>query len=101
VTSNVVLFRGMAIVAGLMRIGAKFTLVRSLYRRSAGTTRAAMARGLAVTKLYPSSSELALLSRKVHYKTDQAASVLGWSPSMRIEEGLRQSVAWCRMHGIV
>ena len=100
-TPNVALFRGMAVAAGIMRMGAKLTSVRSLYRQSAGATRAAMKNAQAVTNLYPSVGELNLLSRKVHYSADQAARVLGLSPSIPLEEGLRQSVAWCRVHGVV
>jgi len=101
VTPSVALFRGMAATAGILRMGGGFPWVRSFYRRSAGATRAAMTNAQAVTKLYPSSSELNLLSRKVHYLADQAARVLGVSPSIPLEEGLRQSVAWCRVHGVV
>ncbi len=100
VTPNVMLLRAMAVAAGIMRMGAKFAWLRSFYRRSAGITRDAMMNASVVTRLYPSSVELNLLSRKVHYSAKQAARVLGLSPSIRLEEGLRQSVAWCRMHGV-
>jgi nucleoside-diphosphate-sugar epimerase len=101
VTPNVALFRGMAAAAEILRMGGGFGWVRSLYRRSAGATRAAMMNAQTVTKLYPSSSELDLLSRKVHYLADQATQVLGIRPSIPLEEGLRQSAAWCRVHGVV
>jgi nucleoside-diphosphate-sugar epimerase len=101
VAPNVALFRGMAVAAEIMRMGAKLTLVRSIYQWSSGTTRDAMKNAQAVTKLYPSLGELNLLSRKVHYLADQAAQVIGFSPSIPLEEGLRQSVAWCRMHGVI
>jgi nucleoside-diphosphate-sugar epimerase len=101
ITPNTTLFRAMAAAAGIIRMGGRFTSVRSLYRRSAGTTRAAMKNAQGVTKLYPPSQELSLLRRKVHYSADRAARVLGLSPSIPLEEGLRQSVAWCRVHGIV
>jgi nucleoside-diphosphate-sugar epimerase len=95
------LFRGMAIAAGVMRLGAKVSIVKSVYRRSVGTTRTAIKSAQGVTKLYPSSGELNLLGRKVHYPADRAAQVLGLQPSIPLDEGLRQSVAWCRVHGIV
>ena len=101
ITPNGTLFRGMAAAAGIVRMGGRLTSVRSLYRRSAGSTRAAMKNAQRVTKLYPQSQELRLLRRKVHYSADRAARVLGLSTSIRLEEGLRQSVAWCRVHGIV
>jgi nucleoside-diphosphate-sugar epimerase len=94
------LFRGMAVAADIIRLGAKVPLVRSVYRRSAGTTRSAMRSAQGMTKLYPSSSELSLLSRRVHYSADQAAEVFGLQPSIALDEGVRQSVAWCRVHGI-
>jgi hypothetical protein len=55
----------------------------------------------AVTALYPPASELDLLSRKVFYLADRAAKTLRMSPSIPLDQGLRQSVAWCRLHGIV
>jgi nucleoside-diphosphate-sugar epimerase len=100
-TPNATLFLGKAAVAGIVRMGSRLTSVRSLYRWSAGATRAAMKSAQGVTKLYPPSQELRLLHRKVHYSADRAARVLGSNPSIPLEEGLRQSVAWCRVHGIV
>lgn len=101
VTPNVAWFRGMAVAAEAMRMGGKFTAVRSLYRKSAGSTRSALKNAQAVTRLYPSLGELKLLSRNVRYSAGQAARVLGISPSIPLEEGLRQSVDWCRVHGVV
>jgi nucleoside-diphosphate-sugar epimerase len=100
-TPNAAWFRGMALTAEIMRIGGRFTSIRSLYRRSRGTTRATMTHALAATKLYPSLGELQLLGRKVRYSADHARQVLGFKPSIRLEEGLRQSVAWCKAHGVV
>ena len=94
-------FRGMAFVAGLMRLGGSFTLVRTLYRRSAGTPRAAMKSAQATTQLYPSSGELDLLGRRVHYSAARAARVLGLEPATPLDDGLRQAVAWCRTHGVI
>jgi nucleoside-diphosphate-sugar epimerase len=51
--------------------------------------------------LYPAPEELHLLRQKVRCSRDRAARVLGFSPSMSLDEGLRQSVAWCRVHGVV
>jgi UDP-glucose 4-epimerase len=100
-TPNATLFRGMAAAAGIVRMGGRLASVRSLYRRSAGSTRAAMKNAQGVTKLYPPSQELRVLRRKVHYAADRAPRVLGSSPSIPLEEGLLQSVAWCRVHGIL
>jgi nucleoside-diphosphate-sugar epimerase len=101
VTPNVTLLRAMALATEIVRRGAEFTSLRAFYRRSDGPTRAAMMNALAVTRLYFPLYELNMLSRKVHYSADKAARVLGLCPSIRLEEGLRQSVAWCRMHGVV
>jgi nucleoside-diphosphate-sugar epimerase len=54
-----------------------------------------------VVNLYPTPEELHLLRRKVRCSRDRAARVIGFSPSMSLDEGLRQSVAWCRVHGVV
>jgi nucleoside-diphosphate-sugar epimerase len=101
VTPNIALIRAMAVATEIMRMAAQFASLRALYRRSAGTSRAAMTSALTVTRIYPSSVELNLISRKVHYSAVQAERVLGLSPSIRLEEGLRQSVAWCRIHKVV
>jgi nucleoside-diphosphate-sugar epimerase len=98
---NVVRFRIMAAAAAMLRIGAKLSSVRSFYRRSKGATRHAMTGAKAVTALYPAASELDLLSRKVFYLADRAAKTLRTSSSIPLDQGLRQSVAWCRLHGIV
>jgi nucleoside-diphosphate-sugar epimerase len=101
VVPSAVLFRGMAIVAEVMRMGAQVPFARSLYRWSAGATRAVMTNAQAATKLYPSLDELSLLKRKVHYSARLAHRVLHFRPSVSLDDGLRQSVAWCRLHGIV
>jgi nucleoside-diphosphate-sugar epimerase len=101
VTPNVTLFRAMAAAAGILRLGGAFPWARSIYRRSTGATLAALANAKGVTTLYPSSTELRLLSRKVHYLADRAARTLGVSPSIPLEQGLRQSVSWCRVHGVI
>ena len=94
-------FRTAAITAEAMRWGASIPFVKSLYRRSTGATQSAMKSAQGVTKLYPSAGELKLLGRQVHYTGDRAADLLGISPSTTMEEGIRQSVAWCQVHGIV
>jgi nucleoside-diphosphate-sugar epimerase len=101
VTPNAIWFRGMAVAAEAMRTAAKLTMIRSAYRRSVGTARTTMRHAQATTKLYPSLIELNLLKRKVHYSAAHAARILGLTPSIPLEAGLRQSVAWCRVHGVV
>jgi len=98
---NAMWFRTMATTAAILRIGSKLGTVRSFYKRSKGATRNAMIGAKAVTALYPAGSELDLLSRKVSYLSDQAARTLSMSPPISLDQGIRQSVAWCRLHGIV
>jgi nucleoside-diphosphate-sugar epimerase len=101
IVPSIVHFRLMAAASGILRLGGRSNSVRSFYRRSRGATRAAMMGAKAVTALYPSPAELQLLSRKVVYLADQAARTLGICPSVSIESGLRQSTAWCRLHGVI
>ena len=98
---NAVVYRSMACAASILRVAGQFPSVRSLYRRSVGSTRTVMTKALGITKLYPALGEQHLLGRKVHYSAAQAKNVLGFSPSISLEEGLRQSVAWCHLHGVV
>jgi len=100
-TQSVLRFRMMAAAAGMLRLSTRWNWVRSLYRQSHGITRDAMTSAKSVTALYPSSTELDLLSRKVHYVAERAARTLGITPAIPLEDGIRQSVAWCRLHGIV
>ena len=101
VIPNSARFRFMATAAEVLRLCGKPNWVRSLYRKSKGATRTVMLRAKAVTALYPCSSELHLLSRKARYVADRADRTLGISPSIPLEQGLRQSVDWCRVHGVV
>jgi len=101
VSQNATLFRLMSATAGVMRMGGRINSIRSFYRRSNGAARAAITNVQSITKLYPTFSELNLLSRKVRYSAVQATRLLGLSPSVPLEEGLSQSVAWCRTHGVV
>jgi nucleoside-diphosphate-sugar epimerase len=98
---NIAQFRTMAATAKLLRMGSGLTWLRTFYRRSKGSTRAVMTNAKGVTDLYPASTELDLLSRQVQYRANQATKTLGVSPSISLEQGLRQSVAWCRLHGII
>jgi nucleoside-diphosphate-sugar epimerase len=101
VTQSVLRFRAMAAAAAMLRIFARWNWIRSFYRRSQGITRDAMTSAKSVTALYPSSTELDLLGRDVHYVAQRAATTLGIAPAIPLDQGIRQSVAWCRLHGIV
>ena len=91
----------MARTTALMRAGARAAVVRSLYRRSTGGARDAFKAAQAVTRLYPSLNELKLLRRRVRYAAGRASEALGFTPSVSLEQGIQQSVAWCRLHGVV
>lgn len=100
VTPNAVLFVGAAIAAEMLRLGSTSKWVRKLYRRARGKTKSVMTSAQDVTLFYPTRGELALLARKVYYSSERITQVLGLSPSVSFEEGVRQSVEWCRVHGI-
>jgi nucleoside-diphosphate-sugar epimerase len=100
-TPSAARFRGMAIAAEIMRNAGQLALLRSAYQRSVGTARATMRTAQATTKLYPSLIELNLLKREVHYSAARAGRLLGVTPSIPLEVGIRQSVDWCRIHGVV
>jgi nucleoside-diphosphate-sugar epimerase len=48
----------------------------------------------------PASSELTLFALRATYPTDAARAGLGWAPSVGIDEGLADSVAWLRQEGL-
>jgi len=50
-------------------------------------------------KLPLSRSRLAFLSRKLVFPTDKAERVLGWTPRVGLDEGMRRSEAWLREEG--
>ena len=99
-TPNATLFRGMAAAAGIIRMGGRLGLsaitLSAVSRKHTSRDEECTGSHEAVSAV----GELRVLSRKVHYSADQAARVLGLSPSIPLEEGLRQSVAWCRVHGV-
>lgn len=101
VVPNATFFRAKTIVTGFVRRGGGLGVVKSLYRRSVGNTRAAMIRAKEVTDIYPTSEELALFGRKVHYSANRAAKVLRMEPETSLETGLKQCALWCRVHGII
>jgi nucleoside-diphosphate-sugar epimerase len=100
VTPSFAWFRTVAATAEILRKASQWSPLRSFYRRSKGATRAVFTGAQGVTKLYPASGELRLLRQKVNYKSGRVTTVLGVSPSISLTDGLRQSVEWCRVHGI-
>ncbi len=48
----------------------------------------------------PASSELTLFALRATYPADAARKGLGWSPSVGLDEGLADSVAWLRQEGL-
>ena len=53
-----------------------------------------------VVNLYPMPEELHLWRQKVRYSWERAGRIIGFYPSMALDEGLRQAAEWCRIHGI-
>jgi nucleoside-diphosphate-sugar epimerase len=58
-------------------------------------------RAQSIADLYPTPEELHLLRQKVRCSWERAARVIGFSPSTSLDEGLRQSAEWCRVHGVI
>jgi len=48
----------------------------------------------------PGHGELCLFGLKATYPTDAAQTALGWTPNVRIAEGLVDTVAWLRQEGL-
>jgi nucleoside-diphosphate-sugar epimerase len=55
---------------------------------------------LSFSQVYPPLAEIKLLRRKVIYGWDRASAVIGFSPIISLNEGIRQSSEWCRRHGV-
>lgn len=62
---------------------------------------AVMAGAKSLADLYPTIGETKLLRRKVRYTWDRAATDLGFRPEMSLDDGLKQSASWCRIHGVI
>jgi nucleoside-diphosphate-sugar epimerase len=58
-------------------------------------------RAQSVVNLYPAPDELYLLGQKLQCSWERATRVIGFRPSISLDEGLRQSAEWCRIHGVV
>jgi len=62
---------------------------------------ALIGRARSVVNLYPNPDELHRWRQKVRYSWERATRVIGFNPSMSLDEGLRQSAEWCRVHGVI
>jgi nucleoside-diphosphate-sugar epimerase len=69
--------------------------------RSGRAGPAVMAGAKSLADLYPTPIETKLLRRRVTYRWDRAARDLRFQPSIKLSDGLAQSAAWCRIHGVV
>jgi nucleoside-diphosphate-sugar epimerase len=105
-TPNVLHLTSMIYGSEVIRIGGKLlkTHLNAVFKSITQSGRA----GPAVTAgaklladLYPTPIETRLLRRKARYSWDRAPRDLGFQPSISLSEGLAQSAAWCRKHGIV
>jgi nucleoside-diphosphate-sugar epimerase len=86
-------------VHGVRRAGS--WVKRKGIHRPLQSVPALVGRAQSAVNLYPTPDELHLLRQKVRYSWQRAACVIGFSPSMSLDEGLRQSAEWCRIHGVV
>jgi nucleoside-diphosphate-sugar epimerase len=93
-------FMGKALFAQFTRKVGAWVKAKGLYRKG-GRAEPVASVAKALVGLYPQPAELALLARKVRYRSDRCATALGFSPSISLTDGLRQSAHWCRVHGIV
>ena len=101
VVPNPFAFWFMATVAEGLRSVARLQSIKTMFRRSTGSTRAAMKGAQSLAQLYPPADERRLLRRTACYSAEQASRVLGLEPGISLDTGLRQSAEWCRRHGIV
>jgi nucleoside-diphosphate-sugar epimerase len=76
-------------------------LKRSGLNRSLQSAPALVGRARSVVNLYPTPEELHLWRQKVRYSWERAGRIIGFNPSTSLDDGLRQSAEWCRVHGII
>jgi nucleoside-diphosphate-sugar epimerase len=86
-------------VHGVRKVGG--WVKRTGIRRPLQSAPVLVGRAQSVVDLYPTPDELHLLRQEVQYSWQRAARVIGFSPSMSLDEGLRQSANWCRVHGVI
>ena len=105
-TPNYFTFTARAYAAESVRIGGRiakthFTNIISQLSRSKGASRTLMGRAKSLANLYPTIEEIRLLRRKVRYSCHKAKRQFGLRDSISLEDGLRQSAEWCKIHGVV
>lgn len=87
------------VVHGVRQAGS--WVKRKGFRRPLQSVPFVVERAQSAVNLYPTPDELHLWRQKVHYSWERAEKVIGFRPSMSIDEGLRQSAEWCHIHGVV
>jgi nucleoside-diphosphate-sugar epimerase len=68
---------------------------------SAGMANTLIDKARSLANLYPTIEELSLLRRKAHYSSKRSEQLFGFRPSITLEEGLRETANWCRVHGVI
>lgn len=86
-------------VHGIRKTG--IWIKRKGIRRPLQSAPVLVGRAQSAVNLYPTPDELHLLRQKVRCSWERAARVIGFIPSMSLNEGLRQSAEWCRIHGVI
>jgi nucleoside-diphosphate-sugar epimerase len=99
-TPNYLQFVATTVAGELVRSGARWNWMKSIYR-SMRKDRAVVQGVESLARLHPKLQELGLLRMKVRYSWERAARVLGFRPTISLNEGLRQSAEWCRIHGVL
>jgi nucleoside-diphosphate-sugar epimerase len=105
-TPNYAVFQTLALAAESIRLGGKWVkkqhndLIESI-SHSTGTAYSMMLRAKFLTTLYPTLNELHLLRRHAHYSAKRATDLFGFRPAIALDEGLRETANWCKVHGIV
>jgi nucleoside-diphosphate-sugar epimerase len=106
VRHNYISFNATMLAAETLRAGRTWakqhlgTLVTAA-SRTEGVAGNAFKGAKTLANFYPSKDELGLLRRHVRYSRDRATKAFGFNPSISLAEGLQESAAWCRLHGVV
>lgn len=73
---------------------------RSALRRAVSSSRTFVDAAQSLVASSPNKEELKLLRRKVRYSWDRAAREINFTPMISLADGLKQSSAWCMIHGV-
>jgi nucleoside-diphosphate-sugar epimerase len=104
-TPNALAFNATILGAAATRTAGRFAksvlgdLIMKLYL-SPRTSGQIMQGAGTLTKLYPEPEEARLWRRQATYTWERAEQEIGFRAATPLDEGLRQSAAWCHLHGV-